>query len=70
MVARVSLDDIIIYASGALAEYLGASKKDLVGSSLEQVGQLCGGEVSSCFARPPARDFWRKLDGGAYNQVQ
>jgi serine/threonine protein kinase/class 3 adenylate cyclase len=52
MVARVSLDDIIIYANGALAEYLGASKKDLAGSSLEEVAQLCGGEVSSCFARP------------------
>ena len=52
MVARVSLDDIIIYANGALAEYLGAPKRDLVGSSLEDVGLLCSGEVSSCFARP------------------
>ena len=52
MVARVSLDDIIIYANGALAEYLGAPKRNLVGSSLEDVGLLCSGEVSSCFARP------------------
>ncbi len=52
MVARVSLDDIIIYANGALAEYLGAPKRNLVGSSLEDVALLCSGEVSSCFARP------------------
>ncbi len=52
MVARVSLDDIIIYANGALADYLGAPKRNLVGSSLEDVAVLCKGEVSSCFARP------------------
>ena len=52
MVARVSLDDIVIYANGALAEYLGAQKRNLVGSSLEDVALLCSGEVSSCFARP------------------
>ena len=52
MVARVSLDDIIIYANGALAEYLGAPKRNLLGSSLEDVALLCSGEVSSCFARP------------------
>ncbi|HEY5705296.1 MAG TPA: protein kinase [Terrimicrobiaceae bacterium] len=52
MVARVSLDDIVIYANGALAEYLGASKRNLIGSSLDDVALLCSGEVSSCFARP------------------
>ena len=52
MVARVSLDDIIIYANEALADYLSAPKRNLVGSSLEDVAVLCKGEVSSCFARP------------------
>ncbi len=52
MVARVSLDDVIIYANDALAAYLGAPKKTLVGSSLEEVAGLCDGELSSCFARP------------------
>lgn len=52
MVARVSLDDVIIYANDALAAYLRAPKKTLVGSSLEEVAGLCDGELSSCFARP------------------
>jgi serine/threonine protein kinase/class 3 adenylate cyclase len=52
MVARVSLDDMIIYANDALASYLGSPKRNLVGSSLEEVALLCTGEVSSCFARP------------------
>ena len=52
MVARVSLDDIIIYANDALAEYLNTPKRNLIGSSLEEVSRLCNGEVSSCFARP------------------
>ena len=52
MVARVSLDDIIIYANDALAEYLSTPKRNLIGSSLEDVSRLCNGEVSSCFARP------------------
>ncbi len=52
MVARVSLDDILIYANGALADYLGTPKRNLVGSSLEAVAVLCKGEVASCFARP------------------
>ena len=36
MVARVSLDDIIIYANEALAAYLGTPKRNLVGSSLPE----------------------------------
>ncbi len=52
MVARVSLDDIIIYANDALAEYLNTPKRNLIGSSLEEVARLCNGEVASCFARP------------------
>jgi serine/threonine protein kinase/class 3 adenylate cyclase len=52
MVARVSLDDVIIYANNAFAAYLGVPKDHLVGSSLKDVVQLCSGEVSSCFVRP------------------
>jgi serine/threonine protein kinase/class 3 adenylate cyclase len=52
MVARISLDDVIIYANEAFAAYLGTPKRNLVGSSLPEVAALCTGEVSSCFARP------------------
>jgi serine/threonine protein kinase/class 3 adenylate cyclase len=52
MVARVSLDDIIIYANDALADYLNTPKRNLIGSSLEDVARLCDGEIASCFARP------------------
>lgn len=52
MIARVSLDDIIIYANDALAEYLKTSKRSLIGSSLEDVSRLCHGEISGCFTRP------------------
>lgn len=52
MVARVSPDDIVIYANGALAAYLGVSKKQLLGSPLEVVAGRCRGEVATCFARP------------------
>ncbi|HEY5741719.1 MAG TPA: protein kinase, partial [Terrimicrobiaceae bacterium] len=52
MVARVSLDDVIIYANDALAKYLNTPKRNLIGSSLVEVSRLCNGEISSCFARP------------------
>ena len=55
MVARISLDDVIIYANEAFAAYLGTPKRNLVGSSLPEVAALCTGEVSSCFARPGNR---------------
>ncbi len=52
MIARVSLEDIIIYANDALAGYLKTPKRNLVGSSLLEVSRLCQGEISGCFARP------------------
>lgn len=52
MVARISADDIVIYANGALASYLKVRKRDLIGSPLEVVGKRCKGEISSCFSRP------------------
>ena len=52
MVARVSIDDVIIYANDALATYLKTPKRNLMGSTLEEVARLCGGEIPKCFARP------------------
>jgi serine/threonine protein kinase/class 3 adenylate cyclase len=52
MIARVSIDDIVIYANDALAAYLKSPKRKLMGSPLEEVSRLCGGEISACFARP------------------
>jgi len=52
MVARISPDDIVLYANGALCAYLGASKAEIIGSPLAGVAQRCQGEISSCFYRP------------------
>ena len=52
MVVRVSLDDVIIYANDALADYLQTPKNSLIGASLDDISRLCNGEISSCFARP------------------
>lgn len=52
MVARVSPDDIVIYANGALAAYLKVRKRELVGSPLEVLARRARGEISTCFARP------------------
>ena len=52
MVARISPDDIVIYANGALATYLGARKSDLVGTPLDVLAKRTHGEISTCFSRP------------------
>lgn len=52
MVARVSPDDIVIYANGALAAYLKVRKRELIGSPLDVLARRAKGEISSCFARP------------------
>jgi serine/threonine protein kinase/class 3 adenylate cyclase len=52
MIARVSIDDVVIYANEALAAYLRTPKRNLISSSLEEVSRLCSGEISECFARP------------------
>ena len=49
--ARISPEDIVIYANAALADYLRASKQDLIGTPLEVLASRCGGELSSCFSR-------------------
>lgn len=52
MIARVSPDDILLYANGALAAYLNVRKSDLVGSPLEVVAARAKGEISGAFERP------------------
>ncbi len=51
MLARISPEDIVIYANAALADYLRASKQDLIGTPLEVLASRCSGELSSCFSR-------------------
>lgn len=52
MVARISPDDFVLYANGALCAYLGAAKSEIIGAPLAAVAQRCQGEISSCFYRP------------------
>jgi serine/threonine protein kinase/class 3 adenylate cyclase len=52
MVARVSPDDIVIYANGALASYLKVRKRELIGSPLDVLAHRAKGEISTCFSRP------------------
>ncbi len=52
MIARVSPDDIVLYANGAMASYLRVKKSDLVGAPLEVLAARTRGEVSTCFQRP------------------
>jgi len=51
MLARVSQDDLVIYANASLCQYLGVSKRDLIGTPLDVLASRCQGEVSSCFIR-------------------
>ncbi len=52
MIARISPDDIVLYANSALASYLRVSKSDLIGSPLEVLAARSNGEISTCFQRP------------------
>ncbi|WP_084400562.1 protein kinase domain-containing protein [Terrimicrobium sacchariphilum] len=51
MLARVSPDDLVIYANASLCQYLGVSKRDLVGTPLDVLAARCQGEISTCFVR-------------------
>lgn len=51
MLARISPEDIVIYANTALADYLRASKQEIIGTPLEVLASRCTGELSSCFSR-------------------
>jgi serine/threonine protein kinase/class 3 adenylate cyclase len=52
MIARVSPDDIVLYANSALAAYLRVTKADLIGAPLEILSARTRGEISACFQRP------------------
>lgn len=52
MIARISADDIVLYANSAMAAYLRAEKSDLAGAPLEVLAARTRGEISSCFQRP------------------
>jgi len=52
LIARVSPEDIVVYANNALAEYLGVPKEKVVGSPLEVIRSVVRGEVAECFQRP------------------
>ncbi|HEY5792478.1 MAG TPA: hypothetical protein VIS74_04220, partial [Chthoniobacterales bacterium] len=59
--ARVSSEDIVVFASESLARYLGVPKRDLMGAPLEVVQQRLNGELAAGFSRP--------LNGRASNQL-
>lgn len=61
MVARISPDDIVLYANGSLATYLGVSKRSLVGSPLETLAARASGEISECFSRPTGAKTGNRL---------
>lgn len=61
MVARISPDDIVLYANGSLAAYLGVSKRSLVGSPLETLAARASGEISECFSRPTGAKTGNRL---------
>ncbi|MCX6969597.1 MAG: protein kinase [Verrucomicrobia bacterium] len=67
MIARVSPDDIVLYANGAMASYLRVKKSDLIGSPLEVLAARTRGEISTCFQRPETGRASNRLvtdDGG------
>jgi len=69
MVARVSPEDIVIYANGALAAYLDVSKNDLLGAPLDVLARRCQGEIASCFARPDSGRGGNRLVTDAAGRV-
>ncbi len=67
MIARISPDDIVLYANGAMASYLRVKKSDLVGAPLEVLAARTRGEISGCFQRPETGRAANRLvtdDGG------
>ena len=52
LIARVSPDDIVLYANAALAAYLRVTKADLLGAPLDILAARACGEISACFRRP------------------
>lgn len=52
MIARVSPDDIVLYANSAMAAYMRLTKDDLIGAPFELLASRTHGEISACFLRP------------------
>jgi len=52
MVVRVSSDDVVLYANGAMASYLRVTKAELTGAPLQTLAERAHGEVAACFQRP------------------
>jgi len=61
MIARVAMDNTIIYVNRALADYLGISKHELVGKPLEEFQSHAQGEVAECFVRRPRENSANRL---------
>jgi len=73
MIARVSPDDIVLYANGALASYLRVKKSDLIGAPLDVLAARTRGEISGCFQRPETGRASNRLvtdDGGRVFEVK
>jgi len=51
--ARISPEDIILYANAGMASYLGIDKDDLIGTPVESVVAMLEGEMAECFLRRP-----------------
>lgn len=73
MIARISPDDIVLYANGALAAYLRVTKSDLIGAPLEILAARTRGEISGCFQRPETGRTSNRLvtdDGGRVFEIK
>jgi serine/threonine protein kinase len=51
LLARVSPDDVVLFLNEALAEYVGATKSELTGVTLDELRALMRGEMAEFFAR-------------------
>jgi serine/threonine protein kinase/class 3 adenylate cyclase len=69
MRARISAEDIVLYANRALAVYLGVSKEELIGTPLEVLAGCCEGEMAACFQRPEGGRQSNRLVADASGRV-
>lgn len=69
MIARVSPDDIVLYANSAMAAYLKVSKRTLVGAPLDALASRATGEISECFQRPTGGKTGNRLVTDAEGRV-
>ncbi len=69
MVARVSPDDVVLYANSAMAAYLGVSKRTLTGAPLDALAERATGEIAECFQRPTGGKIGNRLVTDAEGRV-